>query len=150
MLRKGVAAVTALLIASAANAAAPLGLEIADQGYVFAGGNYVDGADGKYIAGQAYVEYQIPKNRTRPYPVVMIHGGGQTASNFLSTPDGRRGWADENVRCGGSQMPPSLGGMNSAAPGASARLESASVRRVARNGFNASAARGLNKPRLSR
>jgi len=24
----------------------------------------------------------------------MIHGGGQTAVNFLGTPDGRRGWAD--------------------------------------------------------
>src|SRR5581483_5768049 len=30
----------------------------------------------------------------------MIHGGGQTASNFLSTPDGRRGWADDFVANG--------------------------------------------------
>ena len=30
----------------------------------------------------------------------MIHGGGQTASNFLATPDGRRGWADDFVANG--------------------------------------------------
>jgi pimeloyl-ACP methyl ester carboxylesterase len=30
----------------------------------------------------------------------MIHGGGQIASNFLSTPDGRRGWADDFVANG--------------------------------------------------
>jgi len=30
----------------------------------------------------------------------MIHGGGQTASNFLGTPDGRRGWADDFVANG--------------------------------------------------
>jgi pimeloyl-ACP methyl ester carboxylesterase len=47
-----------------------------------------------------YVQYQVPKHKTRPYPVVMIHGGGQTASNFLSTPDGRRGWADDFVANG--------------------------------------------------
>src|SRR5258706_15244869 len=66
-------------------------LEIASQGYLFAGGKYVDGPDGKYMVGQAYVEYQIPKNRTHPYPVVMIEGGGQSGSNFPRTPDGREG-----------------------------------------------------------
>jgi hypothetical protein len=34
------------------------------------------------MSGQAYVEYQIPKNRTHPYPIVMIEGGGQSGSNF--------------------------------------------------------------------
>ena len=52
------------------------------------------------MAGQMYVQYQVPKNKTRPYPIVLIHGGGQTASNFLSTPDGRRGWADDFVANG--------------------------------------------------
>ena len=33
------------------------------------------------------------------------------------------GSSDENVRCGGSQMPPSIRGRNSSAPGATARLD---------------------------
>src|SRR5712671_5415742 len=75
-------------------------LEIASQGYLFAGGKYVDGADGKYMVGQAYVEYQIPKNRTHPYPIVMIEGGGQSGSNFTGTPDGREGWAQYFLKRG--------------------------------------------------
>jgi pimeloyl-ACP methyl ester carboxylesterase len=75
-------------------------LEIASQGYLFAGGKYVDGADGKYMVGQAYVEYQIPKNRTHPYPIVMIEGGGQSGSNFTGTPDGREGWAQYFLKQG--------------------------------------------------
>jgi pimeloyl-ACP methyl ester carboxylesterase len=69
-------------------------LEIADQGYFFVGGRYVGCADGVKRAGQMYVQFQVPRRRAQPYPVVMIHGGGQTGVNFLGTPDGRRGWAD--------------------------------------------------------
>jgi len=69
-------------------------LEIADQGSFFVGGSYVDSAAGRTMAGQMYVQYQIPKSKRFPYPVVMIHGGGQTGVNFTGTPDGRRGWAD--------------------------------------------------------
>src|SRR5206468_3879857 len=75
-------------------------LEIASQGYIFAGGKYVDGPDGKYMSGQAYVEYQIPKNRTHPFPIVMIEGGGQSGSNFTGTPDGREGWAQYFLKRG--------------------------------------------------
>src|SRR5262249_3493534 len=75
-------------------------LEVASQGYLFAGGKYVDGKDGKYMTGQAYVEYQIPKNRTHPYPIVMIEGGGQSGSNFTGTPDGREGWAQYFLKQG--------------------------------------------------
>src|ERR1700681_3370360 len=44
------------------------------------------------MAGQMYVESQIPKNLRHPYPVVMIHGAGQTGTNFMATPDDRPGW----------------------------------------------------------
>lgn len=68
-------------------------LTVAEQGYLFAGGHYVNGPDGRYLSGQAYVEYQIPAHRTHPLPIVMIEGGGQSGSNFTGTPDGREGWA---------------------------------------------------------
>jgi triacylglycerol esterase/lipase EstA (alpha/beta hydrolase family) len=31
--------------------------------------------------------------RSQPYPIVMVHGGGQTGTNFIGTPDGCEGWA---------------------------------------------------------
>jgi pimeloyl-ACP methyl ester carboxylesterase len=75
-------------------------LEIADQGCFFAGGRYVEGKTGRIMNGQMFVQYQVPAKRRFPYPVVMIHGGGQTGVNFLGTPDGRRGWADYFVASG--------------------------------------------------
>jgi pimeloyl-ACP methyl ester carboxylesterase len=75
-------------------------LEIVDQGAFSLPGRYVDVGQDTIMVGQMFVQYQVPKNKTRPYPVVMIHGGGQTGINFLSTPDGRRGWADDFVAHG--------------------------------------------------
>jgi len=74
-------------------------LEIADQGVFHVGGRYVE-TDGRTMMGQMFVQYQVPARRRFPYPVVMIHGGGQTGVNFLGTPDGRRGWADDFVANG--------------------------------------------------
>jgi pimeloyl-ACP methyl ester carboxylesterase len=78
--------------------AAPL--SIARQGYVFAGGKYstVDGRQA--MSGQIYAEFQIPSKVLHPYPIVMIHGGGQTGTNFTGTPDGREGWAQFFLRQG--------------------------------------------------
>jgi pimeloyl-ACP methyl ester carboxylesterase len=69
-------------------------LQIASQGVFYVPGRYVDEKSETIMTGQMFVQYQIPAKRTRPYPIVMIHGGGQTGSNFLGTPDGRPGWAD--------------------------------------------------------
>lgn len=76
-------------------------LEIADQGCFFVGGTYEgDDPAGRRMRGQMFVQYQIPRRRVHPCPIVMIHGGGQTGVNFLGTPDGRRGWADYFVARG--------------------------------------------------
>jgi len=75
-------------------------LSIARQGWFFVGGRRVKGTDGTYMAGQMYVEYQIPARRTRPYPIVMWAGNGQTGCNFTGTPDGREGWAQYFLRRG--------------------------------------------------
>lgn len=48
------------------------------------------------MKGQMYVEEFSPA-RARPtprWPLVLIHGGGQTGMNWTSTPDGRAGWAE--------------------------------------------------------
>ncbi len=72
-------------------------LSIARQGCFFTGGRYT--ADGTAMRGQAFVQFQVPAKETGP-PVVMIHGTGQTATNFLTTPDGRPGWAEDFLRAG--------------------------------------------------
>jgi pimeloyl-ACP methyl ester carboxylesterase len=69
-------------------------LSIAEQGYFFVGGRYTQTSDGHIMSGQMHVQYQIPQHRTQPYPIVMWHGGGQTGTNFMGTPDGRTGWGD--------------------------------------------------------
>lgn len=75
-------------------------LRIAKQGFLFAGGKYYPRHSGNIMAGQAYFEYQIPADLKHPYPLVMIHGGGQTGTNFTMTPDGREGWAQFFLRQG--------------------------------------------------
>ena len=66
----------------------------------YVGGEYVEMTDGTRMANQVYVQCRTPASVTRPYPVVMIHGGGQTGANFETTPDGRPGWADHLVADG--------------------------------------------------
>ena len=61
-------------------------LSIAKQGFFYAGGH--EGLDAMFV------QYQIPSNRSVPWPVVMIHGQYQNGSNFLGTPDDRPGWAE--------------------------------------------------------
>jgi pimeloyl-ACP methyl ester carboxylesterase len=75
-------------------------LSIARQGYLFAGGTYSTVNGRKVVSGQLYAEFQIPSRQTHQWPVVMIHGGGQTGTNFIGTPDGREGWAQYFLRHG--------------------------------------------------
>src|SRR5258708_6389824 len=67
--------------------------DIARTGLLYAGGKYV-GAPGKEVmGGSAYVEVWVPKQIRHPYPIVYLHGAGQTATDWQQTPDGRPGWA---------------------------------------------------------
>jgi pimeloyl-ACP methyl ester carboxylesterase len=76
-------------------------LNLAEQGYFFVGGKYVANKAGQQIrVNQMYVQYQIPAERKHPHPVVMWHGGGQTGTNFMGTPDGREGWGDYFLKQG--------------------------------------------------
>lgn len=59
----------------------------------YVGGEYAGAPDKQVMHGQMYVERWTPENVRRPFPLVLIHGGWQTAMTWLSTPDGRPGWA---------------------------------------------------------
>ena len=71
-------------------------------------GNQVVERDGFWIAGEPlatpmgtasygsmYVERFTPATSTQPYPVVLIHGGGGQGTDYMGTPDGRPGWAQQ-------------------------------------------------------
>src|SRR5579871_5947743 len=75
-------------------------LVIAREGWFFVGGAIDAGRPGAPTVGHMYVEFQIPQKVAHPYPVVMIHGGSQTGTNFTGTPDGREGWAQYFLRRG--------------------------------------------------
>src|SRR5271156_6722962 len=75
-------------------------LVIAKSGYLFAGGKIDTSLPGSPMVGQIYAEFQIPQKLLHPYPIVMIHGGSQTGTNFTGTPDGREGWAQHFLRRG--------------------------------------------------
>jgi pimeloyl-ACP methyl ester carboxylesterase len=105
--RPGPLALPALLLAIACFIGAPLAraqergpLVLAKASYFFVGGKIDNAVEGSPMVGQMYVEYMIPQRLLHPEPVVMIHGGNQTGTNFTGTPDGREGWAQYFVRHG--------------------------------------------------
>lgn len=59
----------------------------------WAGGSPVASPAGTVIRGQIFVDAEIPDGGGSGAPVVLIHGGGGQGTDFLSTPDGRPGWA---------------------------------------------------------
>ena len=67
--------------------------DLARTGIFYAGGQY-EGEPGKEtMGGDAYVVVWVPKQIKHPYPIVYVHGAGQTATDWEQTPDGRPGWA---------------------------------------------------------
>ncbi len=67
--------------------------DLARTGIFYAGGQY-EGEPGKEtMGGDAYVVVWVPKQIKHPYPIIYVHGAGQTATDWEQTPDGRPGWA---------------------------------------------------------
>jgi pimeloyl-ACP methyl ester carboxylesterase len=64
-----------------------------DGPYFFVGGSYQQDGAKQFMAGQMYVRHLKPAQKTHAAAIVMVHGTGQTGTNFLGTPDGRPGWA---------------------------------------------------------
>src|SRR5260370_29620878 len=78
----------AVLLSRAGAGAQTEPLVIAKQGWFFVGGAIDTSRQGSPTIGHMYVEFQVPQKVAHPYPVVMIHGGSQTGTNFTGTPDG--------------------------------------------------------------
>src|SRR5688572_20662015 len=55
---------------------------------------------GTTIEGQMHVGFQLVARKRHPYPLVLVHGGGGQATDWMGTPDGRDGWLDYFVAAG--------------------------------------------------
>ncbi|MBU8861639.1 MULTISPECIES: hypothetical protein [unclassified Micromonospora] len=79
------------------------GLTVTGSGYFFVGGQQVtDDSGGRTSTtwtGQAMVHRLVPAGADQP-PVIMMPGLGLSSSIFLTTPDGREGWAQQAARAG--------------------------------------------------
>jgi hypothetical protein len=73
---------------------------LGQRGFFYVGGKYVGEPGKEIMQGQAYVEVLAPKDVRRPYPLVLMYGAGITATIWMGTPDGRKGWADYFVEQG--------------------------------------------------
>jgi pimeloyl-ACP methyl ester carboxylesterase len=89
--RKLLAACVVAVVASATAVVAQRASSTRDFFYV--GGKYVGEGTTEVMAGQMHPRCCVPRV-TKRYPLVFFHGAGQTATNWVSTPDGRPGWAD--------------------------------------------------------
>ena len=106
-----------MLLSAVAFAEEPATLMIAEQGMFSASGIVTQPVEGEYDAttnwldatcagntahvDHANVLYQIPAN-DNGNPIVYLHGCGQSRMGWMTTPDGREGWATMFLRNGHS------------------------------------------------
>lgn len=91
--RELAALAAAAVVARPAYGQADAVLDIAEWSYHWYGVEKVTLARGTVCNGmQMYVERWIPTEVRHPYSIVLIHGGYGQGSDWLSTPDGQRGW----------------------------------------------------------
>ena len=46
-----------------------------------------------FARGPMFVYWEAAVEVTKPYPIVLVHGGGGQGLDYLGTPDGRPGWS---------------------------------------------------------
>jgi pimeloyl-ACP methyl ester carboxylesterase len=93
----GASPAAALTLAQAAlaelSAAKTLPLDLAEWSFMWVNVKRADTARGSFIGGQQmYVEYMVPTRVRKPFPIVLVHGGGGQGLDWMGTPDGRPGW----------------------------------------------------------
>jgi len=68
-------------------------LVTARRGFFWVGDETVSLPMGTVPRGQMFVQWEAPATVTKPYPIVLVHGGAGQGTDWLGTPDGRPGWA---------------------------------------------------------
>jgi pimeloyl-ACP methyl ester carboxylesterase len=67
------------------------------RGAFWVGTEAVETPFGPLPRGAMYVYWESPVEVRHPLPVVLVHGGGGQGTDYLTTPDGRPGWASQLV-----------------------------------------------------
>ncbi len=67
------------------------------RGHFWIAGERIPTEGGTVQRAPLYVEWEAPAEITRPYPLVLVHGGGGQLTDWRGTPDGRPGWMDRFV-----------------------------------------------------
>ncbi|MEQ1729685.1 MAG: alpha/beta hydrolase, partial [Vicinamibacterales bacterium] len=76
-------------------------LDLAEWSYFWLGVQRAKLAKGTLVSGeQMYVESLVPAQVRHPFSIVMVHGGGGQGLDWMTTPDGRPGWAHHFVMQG--------------------------------------------------
>jgi len=70
------------------------------RGQFWVPGDRIEVQNLTYQAGPMFVKWEAPEQVTRPYPTVLMHGGGFQGTAWLDTPDSRSGWAQRLVEAG--------------------------------------------------
>ncbi|MDE0001329.1 MAG: hypothetical protein OXQ29_01365, partial [Rhodospirillaceae bacterium] len=96
--RTVLAALSCVAVAGSAYAQEPLTLQ--EMGMFYVGGEVRDTAGFEQHVDQALVHYLVPETDRPRVPVVMYPGLGLSSYIYLSTPDGREGWAQAFARRG--------------------------------------------------
>ena len=70
------------------------------RGHFWVPGERVEHEGKTFQRGPMFATWEAPAQVTRPYPVVLVHGGGFQGTEWLDTPDGRPGWGQRLVEAG--------------------------------------------------
>lgn len=70
------------------------------RGSFWVPGDRVDIDGQTYQRGPMFVDWEAPEVVTRPYPIVLVHGGAVQGTEWTVTPDGRPGWSQRLVDAG--------------------------------------------------
>ncbi len=70
------------------------------RGHFWVAGERVSRDNKTFQRAPMFVEWETAEQVTRPYPIVLVHGGGFQGTEWLETPDGRPGWAQRLVEAG--------------------------------------------------
>jgi pimeloyl-ACP methyl ester carboxylesterase len=74
-------------------------MKLADMGHFWVGLEHKKMPYGTILAGQMYVQYMIPAQVRRPYPIVLVHGGGGSMLHYMGIGE-QSGWAHYYVQEG--------------------------------------------------
>ncbi len=110
--------------------------------FFYVGGGYAsDGKGGHIFKDQMYVEKLSPVAVQGPQkdPIFLIHGQGQTGTNFLNKPDGSQSWTSQFLEAGHTVyiVDQTFRGRSAWAPGAGASSPSTYSAEIIQQRFTA-------------